>query len=71
MGIYFTILEANNENADQTVQMHKLICIIVVCIWQKPTFSGYSSNYDASDKTTNRDMSFKKLNCVISKNRIF
>ena len=36
---YYTIQAANNKGADQTVQMHRLICAFVVRIGQKQVFS--------------------------------
>ena len=29
----------NNKGADQTVEMRRLICAFVVCIWHKQVFS--------------------------------
>ena len=37
--MYYTIEAANNKSADQTVQVHRLICTFVVRMWHKQVFS--------------------------------
>ena len=40
---YYTIYAVNNKGFDQTVQMHRLICTLIVCIWHKQNFSWHGS----------------------------
>ena len=40
---YYTMYEANNNGADQTARMRRVICAFVVCIWRKQVFSWHDS----------------------------